>query len=112
MNAPFNASIATPLLSVDGVTLQYKTPDAVVTATRRVSFDVYPSDRFVLLGPSGCGKSTLLKAIGGYLSPVEGRITPQRPRGNRAGARPDDGVPGVRPAPALEDGARECRPSR
>ncbi|HEV7324479.1 MAG TPA: ABC transporter ATP-binding protein [Bosea sp. (in: a-proteobacteria)] len=74
MLAPFDAASATPLLSVEGVTLQYKTPDVVVTATRQVSFDVYPSDRFVLLGPSGCGKSTLLKAIGGYLSPVEGQI--------------------------------------
>jgi NitT/TauT family transport system ATP-binding protein len=39
-----------------------------------VSFDVHPSDRFVLLGPSGCGKSTLLKAVGGYLKPVEGTM--------------------------------------
>ena len=31
------------------------------------------SDRFVLLGPSGCGKSTLLKAVGGYMTPSEGR---------------------------------------
>jgi NitT/TauT family transport system ATP-binding protein len=75
MLAPFDAASATPLLSVEGVTLQYKTPDVVVTATRQVSFDVYPSDRFVLLGPSGCGKSTLLKAIGGYLTPVEGQIS-------------------------------------
>ena len=74
MHAPFNANAAAPLLSVEGVTLQYKTPDVVVTATRSVSFDVYPSDRFVLLGPSGCGKSTLLKAIGGYLHPVAGHI--------------------------------------
>ena len=63
-----------PLLQVDGVTLQYKTPQHLVTATYRVSFDVYPGDRFVLLGPSGCGKSTLLKAAGGYLQPVEGEI--------------------------------------
>ncbi len=63
-----------PLLQVDGVTLQYKTREHLVTATYRVSFDVYPSDRFVLLGPSGCGKSTLLKAVGGYLNPVEGAI--------------------------------------
>ena len=75
MLAPFDAASAAPLLSVEGVTLQYKTPDVVVTATRQVSFDVYPSDRFVLLGPSGCGKSTLLKAIGGYLTPVEGQIS-------------------------------------
>ncbi|HEV2505455.1 MAG TPA: ABC transporter ATP-binding protein [Mesorhizobium sp.] len=74
MHAPVATGTFAPILSVEGVTLQYKTPDVVVTATRRVSFDVFQSDRFVLLGPSGCGKSTLLKAIGGYLNPVEGHI--------------------------------------
>ncbi|HZF29870.1 MAG TPA: ABC transporter ATP-binding protein [Gammaproteobacteria bacterium] len=63
-----------PLLAVRGVTLQYRTQDALVTATYRVSFDVARADRFVVLGPSGCGKSTLLKAVGGYLRPVEGEI--------------------------------------
>ncbi len=63
-----------PLLQVDDVTLQYRTPQHVVTATYRVSFDVYPADRFILLGPSGCGKSTLLKGVGGFMSPVEGQI--------------------------------------
>jgi len=63
-----------PLLDVKGVTLQYKTKDHLVTATYRVDFQVFQSDRFVVLGPSGCGKSTLLKAVGGYLNPVEGEI--------------------------------------
>ena len=63
-----------PLLTVQGVTLQYKTPHLMVTATYRVSFDVYEGDRFVLLGPSGCGKSTLQKAVGGYMLPTEGEI--------------------------------------
>lgn len=63
-----------PLLDVRGVTLQYKTHRHLVTATYRVDFHLLRSDRFVLLGPSGCGKSTLLKAVGGYLSPVEGEI--------------------------------------
>src|SRR5881227_1705616 len=63
-----------PLLDVRGVTLQYKTKDHLVTATYRVDFRVFRSDRFVVLGPSGCGKSTLLKAVGGYLAPVEGEI--------------------------------------
>ena len=63
-----------PLLEVEGVTLQYKTPHHLVTATYRVSFNVFPSDRFVLLGPSGCGKSTLLKSVGGYMVPTEGQI--------------------------------------
>jgi len=69
-----HAGLAAPLLSVRGVTLQYRTRDRIVTATYRVSFDVIESDRFVLLGPSGCGKSTLLKAVGGYIAPVEGEI--------------------------------------
>jgi NitT/TauT family transport system ATP-binding protein len=63
-----------PLLQVQGVTLQYKTAKHLVTATYRVSFDIFGSDRFVLLGPSGCGKSTLLKAIGGYMAPTEGEM--------------------------------------
>jgi NitT/TauT family transport system ATP-binding protein len=67
-------SAAVPLLDVQGVTLQYKTKEHLVTATYRVDFHVFRSDRFVLLGPSGCGKSTLLKAVGGYMRPVEGAI--------------------------------------
>lgn len=63
-----------PILDVSGVTLQYKTKEHLITATYRVGFKVYPSDRFVLLGPSGCGKSTLLKGVAGYLNPVEGQM--------------------------------------
>ncbi|APO72333.1 MULTISPECIES: ABC transporter ATP-binding protein [Rhizobium] len=68
------AQAAEPLLSVEKVTLRYKTPNLLVTATEQVSFSVRKSDRFVLLGPSGCGKSTLLKAVGGYMKPVSGSI--------------------------------------
>ena len=63
-----------PLLEVDGVTLQYATQQHLTTATYRVGFQVLRSDRFVILGPSGCGKSTILKAVGGFVTPVEGRI--------------------------------------
>ena len=69
-----NPQTTAPLLQVSGVTLQYKTKHHLVTATYRVSFDVLPSDRFVVLGPSGCGKSTILKAVGGYMSPTEGTM--------------------------------------
>jgi len=68
------AGPASPLLEVDGVTLQYKTKDHLVTATYRVSFQVFGADRFVLLGPSGCGKSTLLKGVAGFMDPVEGEM--------------------------------------
>ncbi len=63
-----------PLLQVDNVSLEYRTPQRVVRATHRVSFDVHAADRFVLLGPSGCGKSTLLKSVAGFVPPAEGEI--------------------------------------
>jgi NitT/TauT family transport system ATP-binding protein len=71
MSAPDHRS---PLLSVRDVTLQYSTQERVVTAVYDLSFDVYESDRFVVLGPSGCGKSTMLKAVGGFIEPVHGEI--------------------------------------
>ncbi len=66
--------IAPPLLDVKGVTLQYKTPDRLITATYRIDFRILQGDRFILLGPSGCGKTTLLHAVGGYITPTEGEI--------------------------------------
>jgi NitT/TauT family transport system ATP-binding protein len=63
-----------PLVDVANVTLQYRTADRVVTATRGVTFSVEQGDRFVILGPSGCGKSTILKAVAGFVAPVHGRI--------------------------------------
>ncbi|MBH9404140.1 ABC transporter ATP-binding protein [Pseudomonas aeruginosa] len=65
---------ADALLAVDGVSLEYRPRSRVVRATQRVSFEVDPADRFVLLGPSGCGKSTLLKAVAGFITPSEGEI--------------------------------------
>ncbi|MBT1077769.1 ABC transporter ATP-binding protein [Pseudomonas aeruginosa] len=65
---------ADALLAVDGVSLEYRTRSRVVRATQRVSFEVDPADRFVLLGPSACGKSTLLKAVAGFIPPSEGEI--------------------------------------
>jgi NitT/TauT family transport system ATP-binding protein len=62
------------LLALSDVTLRYKTPERLVTAAYRVSFEVDDGDRFVLLGASGCGKSSLLKAIGGFLEPASGTI--------------------------------------
>ncbi|MEB0206859.1 ABC transporter ATP-binding protein [Pseudomonas sp. CCC3.1] len=65
---------APALLSVDQVSLEYRSAQRVVRATHQVSFEVDPADRFILLGPSGCGKSTLLKAVAGFIEPCEGQI--------------------------------------
>jgi NitT/TauT family transport system ATP-binding protein len=48
---------AAPLLEVRGIALQYKTREHLVTATYRVDFSVFRSDRFVPNGPSGRGRS-------------------------------------------------------
>ncbi len=78
---PFDAG--PPLLSIEGVTLRYKTRDTLVTATLGVDVTAAEGERVVLLGPSGCGKSTLLKCVGGFLDPAEGRVV--------LGGRPVDG---------------------
>jgi NitT/TauT family transport system ATP-binding protein len=76
---------AAALLSVDKVSLEYRTPQRVVRATHQVSFEIDPADRFVLLGPSGCGKSTLLKAVAGFIQPCEGEIRLQGQRVSQPG---------------------------
>jgi NitT/TauT family transport system ATP-binding protein len=68
-------SVTVPLLRVENLVLQYKTPEHLVTATWNVSFDVYQGERFVILGPSGCGKSSILKAVGGFLKGVSGSMS-------------------------------------
>ena len=68
------AAPTAPLISVRDITLQYRSETRITTALYRVGFEVFETDRFVLLGPSGCGKSTLLKAIGGFIEPTEGEI--------------------------------------
>lgn len=68
------AESSSPLLEVRDVTIQFKMKGYLITATYKVSFDVFQSDRYVILGQSGCGKSTLLKTLGGYLAPTEGEM--------------------------------------
>jgi iron(III) transport system ATP-binding protein len=39
-----------------------------------VSFSLEAGDIGCLLGPSGCGKTTLLRTIGGFQSPIQGKL--------------------------------------
>lgn len=53
---------------------RFHTRRAEVLALDRVSVDVAPGERLVLLGPSGCGKTTLLRCLAGLETPDEGEI--------------------------------------
>jgi len=67
-------ALDSPLVSVQGLTAQYVTHNALVTAIDDVSFTINKGERLVILGPSGCGKSTLLKCVGGFVAPTKGAI--------------------------------------
>lgn len=39
-----------------------------------LNLDIYNSEFVTLLGPSGCGKTTTLRVIGGFISPLAGKV--------------------------------------
>lgn len=53
----------TPLLTVDDLSLSFRTSRGLLQALNRVSFTLARNESLVVLGESGCGKSTLLRAI-------------------------------------------------
>ena len=64
-----------PDISIQDLSVRYRTKNNVVTALESVSFDV-PRKSFVsVVGPSGCGKTTLLKILSGVLKPSSGQVT-------------------------------------
>jgi peptide/nickel transport system ATP-binding protein len=52
-----------PLLSVEALSLHYRTRGGAVRAVDGVSFDVKRGEALVILGESGCGKSSLARAL-------------------------------------------------
>lgn len=60
----------TPILQLENVS----TRRGGVQILQSVSWTVQPGEHWVILGANGSGKSSLLSALGGYLSPTEGRI--------------------------------------
>lgn len=61
-------------LSIEGLSVHYKSGDDRVAAVDDVSLTVPAGSLTVLLGPSGCGKSTILNSVAGLIRPSEGRI--------------------------------------
>jgi len=61
------------LLEVDGLTVEYRTSQGLLTAVSDVSFEISEGEYLGLVGESGCGKSTIAKALLGVLD-QNGRI--------------------------------------
>lgn len=61
-----------PILTLQNITKDFDSGEAVTKALRGVSLDVYEGEFLVILGKSGCGKSTLLNIIGGMDTPTSG----------------------------------------
>ena len=73
--APTDRSTAPPIVTVDGVTKTFPTPDGgLLPVLDGIDFKLYPGEIVALLGKSGSGKSTLLRCIAGLISPSTGTV--------------------------------------
>src|SRR6476660_8496493 len=64
-----------PLLVVDDLAKEFRTPEGSLTALERIAFAVREGEFVSIIGPSGCGKSTLFNIIGGLIDRFHGRVT-------------------------------------
>ena len=92
-----------PLLKVEGVTLQYKTKEHLVTATYRVSCEVLQIRPLRSPGPFGLREVDTAQSRRRIREAGRGQDQSAGQRDYESRARPHHGVPGVRPTVPVED---------
>lgn len=65
-----NAADLTPVLQVDGLSLEFRTRGRAAEVLSDVSFDLHPGETLCLVGESGCGKSMTALAIMRLIPPL------------------------------------------
>lgn len=68
------SAASAPAVVVQGVTLNYFTPERETLALSNVSLTVERGEFIAIVGSSGCGKSTLLSLVSGLIRPSRGSI--------------------------------------
>jgi NitT/TauT family transport system ATP-binding protein len=79
------AAAATPLVSLENVTLAYGRPEQPQIILDNTNLAIDQGGFLALVGPSGCGKSTILKLVSGLLRPTSGVVLV---KGREVGAVP------------------------
>jgi len=74
-------------ISVNGVSMEYKTPKGTTHVLDNVSYEVQDGHFVSIVGPSGVGKTTLLRLLTGLARPTAGEIMV---RGKKLTSSPDD----------------------
>jgi nitrate/nitrite transport system ATP-binding protein len=65
---------AAPSISINNVSVSFKTPKGIYTAVKDISLTVKKGEIVTLIGHSGCGKSTLMGTISGMVKPTAGEV--------------------------------------
>ena len=63
-----------PVLSIEGLTVEFETEDGIVHAVTDVSYDLFPGETLGIVGESGSGKSVSVMTMLGLIPQPPGRV--------------------------------------
>ena len=73
-STPSISNAGGPLLSLQGVSKEYRNPYETTPVFQDLDLDLQRGEITCLVGPSGCGKSTIISLIAGLMVPDSGRV--------------------------------------